>query len=91
MNRKEIYHAIQANGLESKANQRAKELRYWVRNANYTNLSNVELLSILDTVKPKKVAKTKSSATQEFVDKGARKAIKALAAVIGMKDIEQNF
>lgn len=92
MTRNEIYQQIRANGLTDKANARAKEIRYWVRNANYTNLSNVELLSILDTVKSKKKpAKKAETTTQEFIDKGARRAIEAMAAVIGMKDIKKNF
>lgn len=92
MTRSEIYQQIRANGLTEKANARAKEIRYWVSNANYTNLSNAELLGILDTVKSKKKAAKKAEATtQEFVDKGARRAIESMAAVLGMKDIKKNF
>lgn len=93
MTRSEIYQQIRANGLTEEANARAKEIKCWVRNANYTNLPNVELLSILGTVKSKKkkTAKKAETATQEFVDKGARRAIEAMAAVIGMKDIKKNF
>ena len=92
MTRSEIYQQIRANGLTEKANARAKEIRYWVSNANYTNLSNAELLGILDTVKSKKkTAKKAETTTQEFVDKGARRAIESMAAVLGMKDIKKNF
>lgn len=92
MTRSEIYQQIRANGLTEKANARAKESRYWVSNANYTNLSNAELLGILDTVKSKKkTAKKAEATTQEFVDKGARRAIESMAAVLGMKDIKKNF
>ena len=92
MTRSEIYQQIRANGLTEKANARAKEIRYWVSNANYTNLSNAELLGILDTVKSKKKTSKKAEATtQEFVDKGARRAIESMAAVLGMKDIKKNF
>jgi len=92
MTRSEIYQQIRANGLTEKANARAKEIRYWVSNANYTNLSNAELLGILDTVKSKKkTAKKAEATTQEFVDKGARRAIESMAAVLGMKDIKKNF
>ena len=92
MTRSEIYQQIRANGLTDKANARAKEIRYWVSNANYTNLSNAELLGILDTVKSKKkTAKKAEATTQEFVDKGARRAIESMAAVLGMKDIKKNF
>lgn len=92
MTRSEIYQQIRANGLTEKANARAKEIRYWVSNANYTNLSNAELLGILDTVKSKKkTAKKAEATTQEFIDKGARRAIESMAAVLGMKDIKKNF
>ena len=92
MTRSEIYHQIKANGLTDKANARAKEVKYLVRNANYTNLSNAELLGILDTVKSKKkAAKKAETTTQEFVDTGARRAIEAIAAVLGMKNIKKNF
>ncbi len=92
MTRSEIYQQIRANGLTEKANARAKEIRHWVSNANYTNLSNAELLGILDTVKSKKkTAKKAEATTQEFVDKGARRAIESMAAVLGMKDIKKNF
>lgn len=92
MTRSEIYQQIRANGLTEKANARAKEISYWVGNANYTNLSNAELLGILDTVKSKKkTAKKAEATTQEFVDKGARRAIESMAAVLGMKDIKKNF
>lgn len=92
MTRSEIYQQIRANGLTEKANARAKEIRYWVSNANYTNLSNAELLGILDTVKSKKkTAKKAEATTQEFVDKGARRAIESMAAVLGIKDIKKNF
>ena len=93
MTRSEIYQQIRAKGLTEKANARAKEISYWVGNANYTNLSNAELLGILDTVKSKKkkTAKKAEATTQEFVDKGARRAIESMAAVLGMKDIKKNF
>lgn len=93
MNRKEIYHAIQANGLTEVANKRAKELRPWVGNANYTNLSNDELLGILATVKTKEKADkpTCKKSAQKCIDEGARKAILAVGKILNIKGLEKNF
>ena len=91
MTRTEIYAAIKAKGLVEKANERARALRGWVKNANYTNLPNGELLRILDTVKSKE-SKPKTETTQKgCVDEGARKAILAMAAYFNLKGIEKNF
>lgn len=91
MTRSEIYQQIRANGLTEKANARAREINC-DSSVNYINLSNAELLGILDTVKSKKkTAKKAEATTQEFVDKGARRAIEAIAAVLGMKNVEKNF
>lgn len=89
MNRKEIYQAIKDNNLVEKANAEAskKHHRYGV---NFTNLSNDELLRILDTVKFKKEIKSKTT-HKSCVDAGARKAIKAIAATLNLKNIEKNF
>lgn len=86
MTRAEIYKQLKAKGLEIRATALAKsEIGYY---ANYTNLSNDTLLSILDTVKSKDVSKW---TTQEFIDKGARNAIKRIATIMGIKDIDKNF
>lgn len=92
MTRNEIYQAIKANGLVEKANAKARELKGY--GANYTNLSNTELLGVLDTVKTKKECKKESCAkksVQKCVDEGARKAILAVAKILNIKGIEKNF
>ena len=90
MTRKEIYQQIEKNGLANTASAYArKKLHYDY--ANYTNLTNNELLSILDTDKSKDKSTKPTTTAQKFVDEGARKAIKAIASVLGMKNIEKNF
>lgn len=89
MTRKEIYQEIKAKDLVEQANARAKKVCSWAPNANYTNLSNVELLGILATVKTKETCKRKPA--QKCVDEGARKAILAIGKVLNIKGLEKNF
>lgn len=89
MTRKEIYQQIEKNGLVNTANACAR--KKWHSFANYTNLTNNELLSILDTDKSKDKSTKPTTTAQKFIDEGARKAIKAIASVLGMKNIEKNF
>lgn len=93
MTRKEIYQEIKAKGLVEQANARAKKVCSWAPNANYTNLSNIELLGILATVKTKEASKKtcEKKPAQKCVDEGARKAILAIGKVLNIKGLEKNF
>lgn len=84
MERKMLFQKIRENNLQQKCHQ--------MFGTDYTHLSNAQLLKVLETVKTTKSTK-KATAYKATcaIDNGARKAIKAIAAVLGMRDIEKNF
>lgn len=90
MTRKECIDYIKSNGYGIEA---TKVARNYTGNAgaNYTNLPTSELIKFVEKViKPvKKVTKTKP--LNECVDKNARKAIIAIAELIGYKNIKKYF
>ena len=93
MTRKECIDYIKSNGYGMEA---TKVARNYTGNAgaNYTNLPTSELIKFVEKKKViekpvKKVAKTKP--LNECVDKNARKAIMAIAELIGYKNIKKYF
>ena len=82
MERKILFQKIRENNLQVKCHE--------MYGTDYTHLTNEKLLAVLDTIKPAKKAPAKRKASK-CIDNGARKAIKAIAAVLGMKDIDMNF
>jgi len=93
MTRKECIDYIKSNGYGMEA---TKVARNYTGNAgvNYTNLPTSELIKFVEKKKViekpvKKVAKTKP--LNECTDKNARKAIIAIAELIGYKNIKKFF
>ena len=98
MTRKECIDYIKSNGYSAEATELARD--YAQNNhANYTNLPTEALMNFVALKEANKKAITNKSAQKavkaeplsECTDKGARKAIRALAAYIGFKNIERNF
>ena len=93
MTRKECIDYIKSNGYSAEATELARD--YTQNNhANYTNLPTEELVNFVNskkiTKKPAQKA-VKAEHLNNCTDKGARKAIMALAAYLGIKNIERNF
>ena len=93
MTRKECIDYIKSNGYGMEA---TKVARNYTGNAgaNYTNLPTSELIKFVEKKKVdknpvKKTAKTKP--LNECADKNARKAIIAIAELIGYKNIKKYF
>ena len=93
MTRKECIDYIKSNGYGMEA---TKVARNYTGNAgaNYTNLPTSELIKFVEKKKVdkkpvKKAAKTKP--LNECADKNARKAIIAMAELIGYKNIKKYF
>lgn len=76
MTRKEVYAEIKKQNLEEKI-----KLTF---NKNYTNCSTAALQSFIDNI-------NKKNANKEYIDAGARKAIKAIADILNIKNIEKYF
>lgn len=93
MTRKECIDYIKSNGYSYEATELARD--YTQNNhANYTNLPTEELVIFINSKKvTTKPARTggKTEPLNNCTDKGARKAIMALAAYLGIKNIERNF
>lgn len=92
MTRKECIDYIKSNGYSAEATELA---RYYAQNnhANYTNLPTEALVNFINS---KKITKNPAqiecrAELHNCTDKGARKAIMALAAYLGIKNIERNF
>ena len=93
MTRKECIDYIKSNGYGMEATKVARDYT-GNASANYTNLPTKVLQSFVEgkeyVKKPvKKVVKTKP--LNECVDKNARKAIMAIAELIGYKNIKKYF
>ena len=92
MTRKECIDYIKSNGYGMEATKVARDYT-GNAGANYTNLPTSELIKFVEkkkVIKPiKKVAKTKP--LNECADKNARKAIIAIAELIGYKNIKKYF
>lgn len=92
MTRKECIDYIKSNGYSAEATDLARD--YTQNNhANYTNLPTEELANFVNSKKnTKKPVRIECRAElNNCTDKGARKAIMALAAYLGIKNIERNF
>lgn len=88
MTRNEIYSVIRTHG---KALEIAKETAK-KNGISWTSLSNDTLVQIIDTAcKVDKVCKKDAKKPNKCVDEGARKAIKAIATILNIKNIEKNF
>jgi hypothetical protein len=77
MTRKEVYAEIKKQNLEEKI-----KLTF---NKNYTNCSTAALQSFIDNINKK------NADNKHIVDAGARKAIKAIADILNIKNIEKYF
>lgn len=94
MTRKECIDFIKSNGYGMEA---TKAARNYTGNAgaNYTNLPTSELIKFVEGKKKpnKPVAKkvVKAKPLNECVDENARKAIMAIAELIGYKNIKKFF
>ena len=93
MTRKECIDYIKSNGYGMEATKVARDYAGYA-GVNYTNLPTEVLQSFVEgkeyAKKPvKKVVKPKS--LNEYADKNARKAIMAIAELIGYKNIKKYF
>lgn len=93
MTRKECIDYIKSNGYGMEATKVARDYT-GNAGANYTNLPTSELIKFVEKKKViekpvKKVTKTKP--LNECTDKNARKAIIAIAELIGYKNIKKFF
>ena len=96
MTRKECIDYIKSNGYGMEATKVARDYT-GNAGANYTNLPTFRLINFVESKKltllKKPAAKkvTKVQPLNECVDKNARKAIMAIAELIGYKNIKKYF
>lgn len=94
MTRKECIDYIKYNDYSAEATNIARD-HAQNKHANYTNLPTEVLIDFVTSKENTKKAATKNNTKHKplsaCTDKGARKAIMQLAAIMGIKNIEKNF
>ena len=93
MTRKECIDYIKSNGYRDEATKLARKCAGHA-SANYTNLSTPALIEFVETKEKTKNPAAKSDvkkASSKCSDEAARKAIIAIAELIGYKNIKKFF